>query len=125
MTGKKLLLALITVAAAMLALSSCGPRYKTFYSYTPPSDPMGKNCIMQCDMIQTQCEQMEEMKLDQCEFKAELEYKKCKKSGGESCYQSACHTEFEHCKDKYNTCYQNCGGKVKADVICVGNCDKK
>lgn len=37
-------------------LTACGPQYKTFTTYHPPTGPQEKDCVMQCRSMKMECE---------------------------------------------------------------------
>ncbi len=127
--------ALMTISLCFIVcasfLTGCGPIYDTRYHYTPPKNPQGMSCIFQCDNMKMQCEQFEMMRVENCMNQARLEQYRCqdnirrqnrepKKS--ECPLIISCSQNMERCDEKYRICYQNCGGQVHAEQICVFNC---
>ena len=119
---------------------SCAPRYRTTYDFTPPTSEQGKTCVFQCENTKLQCEQLQEMKLQncrdredlkqqKCQDKAEKEYERCKAKGNQICFQAACPIsecyKGTKCETQYRRCYQTCGGKVTSTRSCVANCEKE
>lgn len=114
---------------------SCGPVYRTTYSYDPPETAEGQRCVTHCQFIESQCENQERLIHDNCEMRAELTQSNCmarRRYDHEGkckryCYCSrpyCASPSFESCKVKYNQCYQNCGGGVSSSTECVRNCEK-
>lgn len=130
---RKLTRSWLYVAAcfAIVLFGGCGPIYDTRYYYTPPQDPHGRFCILQCENLQMQCEQLEQMKVENCNHRARMEQDRCRsdirRHGREpkphECPMiGTCSADTEHCENKYRICYQNCGGQVHAEQVCVFNC---
>lgn len=115
----------------ILFLTGCGPIYDTRYHYTPPQDPQGMNCIFQCDNMKMQCEQLEMMRYENCMNRAKLEQDRCldnirrqnrEPKKNECPLIHSCSQDTERCDVQYRICYQNCGGQVHAEQVCVFNC---
>ena len=121
-------------------LTSCGPVYKTNYTYIPPENEEGKSCIFQCDNTKLQCYQLEDMRYQRCLDRADRDYYRCeanrryvynyKKKRRECrhncyCFRSSCSQTREVCDDRYRTCYQTCGGSVTSETVCVSNCEEQ
>lgn len=105
-------------------LSACGPIYKTNYSYMPPKSSQGMMCITNCTSAQTNCEQLEELKKENCEHQSEIEYQLCKNSGDKYCIHKSCYSsEYGRCRSKFNECYQSCGGTVTTQQVCTAFCN--
>ena len=113
------------IVLAML-LVSCGPVYRTTYDYTPPPTAEGKTCAVQCETIRMQCEQIEDLKKEQCEFRARIDHERCLEKSGSStrCSRDTCSVDREACVSRYNSCYRTCGGTVAEDRACVSGCDE-
>ena len=132
---KRLLSALLLA----LLLSACGPMYETRYTFVPPKGSSGQACILQCENNRMQCEQLAEMRFQNCEDRADREYRDCEheqvfgydKKGRWTCvdncycWRDSCERDTDRCDALYRTCYQTCGGKVKAQTVCVANCDQQ
>lgn len=119
------------VLAVLLPLSGCGPIYDTRYSYSPPHDPQGQSCIFQCENMKMQCEQLEMMKAENCNNRNRIEQDRCRDNirrqgrepkSSECSFYASCTTDTERCDAQYRICYQNCGGKVYSEEVCVFNC---
>lgn len=129
---------LVAVLVLGSLIASCGPIMQTNYQFTPPKSESGRNCIVHCDSSKNTCEQLEQMKYELCEQRAEQEYYNCQRweaaadrqSGTKrkwyegSCYRDSCSSNIEGCAINYRICYQNCGGQVISETICVSNCDE-
>jgi hypothetical protein len=108
--------------------------YRTQYSYTPPADPMGKICLTNCQNSKNQCTQMRQMQenqsrmqVQQCETNANINYQNCVKVPNAVCQRADCSYLRNSvialdCQGDYNACYQNCGGSVRSQQVCVANC---
>ena len=102
----------------------CAPVYRTFYSFTPPTSSEGKMCVMQCENTKVQCEQIADMKAENCRRDARSELDKCKAEGSKYCPEQACEANYAKCNERYNSCYSVCGGRVEAESRCVRHCPK-
>lgn len=122
----------VVAVGVVLIISSCGPVYHTEYTYIPPKNMQGQNCILQCRNIKLQCEQLKESQRDRCEDRAELQYERCQdrnryvdKDDQRYCYRSYCSApDYAACESDFRVCYQSCGGQVLSETKCVSNCDK-
>lgn len=116
----------LTILLVVLLLGACGPIYETQYSYTAPEGPQGQMCVSQCEMHRMNCEQLEDMKKQNCDANAAREYDYCRYHTDEKyCYQESCSVDYSRCERLYNTCYQGCGGRVDAHQVCVAFCEQK
>lgn len=114
---------LTLIAGTVTLLTACGPIYETQYSYAPPRSSQGMMCINNCTNARTSCEQMESMRKESCEYRAELTYQLCTKNGDpKHCYREGCYSDYEHCKYDYNACFQGCGGTITSTQVCVAFC---
>ena len=120
MIGKRSRYSLILAACSVFA--GCGPIYSTEYSYVPPESSEGKTCVFQCQNMKFQCDQMQEMRNDTCQERAERQYYRCKDRGEKDCYRSYCAADYSGCESQYRSCYQACGGMVQEKQVCVGFC---
>jgi hypothetical protein len=74
------------------------------------------------------------MKYELCEQRAEADYYRCqaiesarnkkKDDWWSGCYRASCYSENEMCEVNYRICYQNCGGTVLGETVCVANCEE-
>jgi len=129
----------ILILALTGMLFGCGPIYKTEYAYVPPHSSMGKMCIAQCVQGKSACQQMCEMRKENCrararqeahyqyeEYKHEQrrEHKDVNKDVNDfdnsffDCNQSC------DCTPTFNACYSACGGQVLERQVCVAFCGK-
>lgn len=127
------------LSLSFLILTGCGPIYKMEYSYVPPHSSAGNMCISQCIQARSMCEQMCQIRIQQCRMasreEAYYEYesykherhhegKKVRKDvsdfdrGSFNCEQSC------NCAPSFNACYASCGGQVVEKRVCVAFCDK-
>ncbi len=105
-------------------LTACGPIYSTSYSYLPPRSSQGMMCISNCTSAQGNCEQLEELKDQNCRQQAEFAYQLCKNRGEKDCYHSSCYSSrSDHCTYRFNECYQSCGGTVTPQRVCTAFCN--
>ena len=137
MYGKSLSVLLFVLFIPLFILA-CGPVYQTDYSFIPPTTEHGQMCVFQCDNSKIQCEQLEEMRYQNCLDRADRDYHSCEmtkrygynKNGEwvcqENCYcfRSSCSLDESKCHERYRACYQTCGGKVESRTYCVSNCEK-
>jgi hypothetical protein len=105
--------------------------YETRYYYTPPQDPGAQSCIFQCENMKMQCEQLEMMKVENSNQRARMDQDRCRDNirrqgrepnSSECNYFSTYSADNERCEAQYRICYQNCGGRVQAEQVCVFNC---
>lgn len=121
-----------------LLLSGCGPMYKTTYSYIPPQSKNGRMCIMQCMQTKQMCEQMCEMKKENCRsremnesryryqeyaYHQKMANKPIERSPDSFYYGYSCHQDC-NCVTGYNDCYTVCGGQVLQRRECVAFCNQ-
>lgn len=127
----------------MICCAGCGPRYKTFYSLTPPSSATGLQCLNGCQTTLQQCEANQQYEYQNCENRKLQEFQICESQkimapdpllGWSApicvqncwCYKESCgRPSDEICKSRYYECYSNCGGNVSTTTVCVANCDKQ
>lgn len=116
-----------------VTFAGCGPVYDTQYQFTPPENESGRTCVFQCETSKEQCQQIQEMRAESCEDRAEYEYERCvdriyRRKGREpkwhECSKETCSADVDRCENTYRNCYQACGGKVRAETVCVANCDQ-
>ena len=123
---KKVFAAFIVLMTIMLgACSSSEPTYQTRNTYTDPDTPQGKLSSLQCQMAQSQCEQIAEMKQEACVQKKDSKLVACRaKQDGDLCLDfSTCSVDKTNCEKQYAQCFQVAGGKVKLETVCVKNCE--
>jgi len=140
--------ALFCLALGVLAVG-CGPVYSTLTDYEPPADPVARAGLANCELIRSQCLQIEERsaedcqrtanarfdecsaKVKDCEQAAEAEYQKCSANGKfcsrrtciNMCIRGSCSVDEARCKSQYDRCYSSAGGKVSTRTVCVKRCD--
>jgi len=116
------------------------PVYETVSEYTPPPDPQGKLCLINCQTNQNQCEQIRQLQENQNRQMQYMQDRDCRQQrasydrcissgGGWSCPEPHCpsygtmtNSFNQNCQSQYDQCYQNCGGTVKSRHECVRNC---
>ena len=126
MLTKKIILKLSLAILGAYLLTACSPIYKPRYYYSPPSSNPGMMCIAKCTSVRNNCEQLGEIKKDNCETQAERAYQICKQSGSKDCYRKSCYNKYKYsdrCVDQFNECYQSCGGTVKTQQVCTAFCN--
>lgn len=121
----------ILLLSLLYLLSACGPVYRVEYTYQPPQDAMGTNCILLCENIKMQCRTNEKYRIQSCEDQnriARLEYERCVAVGYDYCWDDwtmFCGMEnYQRCDADYRQCYQNCGGQIFSREVCVSGCDR-
>jgi hypothetical protein len=122
----------------LVLLTACGPIYNTEYTFVPPRSNMGKMCIAQCVQSKSMCQQMCDMRNDNCRAQAKMEAhqdykmykherhkegKEVKKDIGDFDKSYACNTNC-NCEPQFHSCYSACGGQVLEKQVCVAFCDK-
>lgn len=123
-----------------ITLAGCGPIYQTHYSYVPPHSSVGKMCIAQCVQSKSTCQQMCQMKEQNCQYQSReearysySEYKHDRKKHGKAVKKElrdfdsgrySCHQSCD-CDETFNSCYDACGGKVVESRVCTMFCDKQ
>lgn len=111
-------------SADMHEMFKAKPVYQSKYNYTEPKTPEGKTSAMQCQMAQSQCDQMAEMKAELCAQKKARELDACNAKGGLCRDQSdQCKVDPAICEGKYNKCFESAGGKAVLETKCVANCE--
>ena len=119
-------------------LVSCGPVYQTDYIFTPPDSDSGYHCTVQCESSKQTCLQLEEIRYERCEERAERDYYWCERNKIFSfdkkgrrvcvsncwCYRESCYRDEETCDENYRSCYQSCGGSVESRTVCISNCEQ-
>lgn len=123
---------------ALAFLASCGPRYETIHEYAAPQSAEGRQCVFQCENTKLQCAQLEDMRLlncqdraentyERCQLTSELKYNSCLATGGKYCIREYCVKQTcgyrGTCTNQYNRCFGICGGEVTTRQVCVANCD--
>ena len=78
--------------------------------------------------------QMEQMREDQCNRINDLERQRCadqiydRKGRDPEWHEcgsvTSCSADEERCESMYRSCYQGCGGEVRAETRCVANCEQ-
>lgn len=129
----------ICLFSLVVALSACGPIYKTSYNYIPPANMQGRMCLNTCLGLQSHCQESCTKQQNQCEIIANQQaiiqfqaYKAQQKAtdhrvrktlndfvNDSQCYQSC------DCTPIYNQCYSNCGGVVNTTQTCVAFCNQQ
>ncbi|NOT83782.1 MAG: hypothetical protein HOP02_03165 [Methylococcaceae bacterium] len=131
----------LAIILLVILIQACAnPKYQTFYNYDPPTTAEGRACTFQCENTKMQCEQVDQMRLANCQDRAELnfqrctdraqaEYDRCKASGQKYCIADYCREETcnnnGQCENQYRRCFSICGGKVTSETRCVANCERK
>jgi len=144
-------LLVLPAAALALAASGCGPQYRTFTSYAPPADQVGRACLAECAAIRQSCRQDAGGMVQQCRLEAErsaerLHLQRLAEYGLELYHfqagltdraphkprearpdYGACNYQADgleqQCQDDHDLCYQNCGGTITYTTQCVANCE--
>lgn len=127
----KLMIVLMTLllgacsSADMHEMFKAKPVFQSTYNYTEPRTSEGKTSAMQCQMAQSQCEQMADMKAETCIAKKEREKAACEKTPYAYCPDKTaeCKADASSCLEKYNRCFQMAGGKAVVETKCVANCE--
>lgn len=115
----------LIVALLFLILNFCNPVWRTRYEYKQPIQDSEKNCASQCKNTEQLCEQMEDIKYQQCKSKAEEERDRhYKEKGTYSTYVSGFNCRRTNiCTINYNECFKTCGGEIITISECTENCD--
>lgn len=131
---------LLFLLVSIALLSACGPVYKKEYSYVPPVSNVAKMCTAQCVQSKNACEQMCQMRNENCRMQsrqdAMYEYENYREQQerlnkpidkrieyfDQGSYR--CNTSC-NCAPTYRSCYSACGGEVLERNVCVAFCDKK
>jgi hypothetical protein len=136
---KQMIASIFSILCLAAMLAGCGPIYKTEYAYVPPRTDTGKMCTAQCVQGKNSCEQMCEMKNQDCRLRAHQDaltqfemYKQERKREGKPLKKDV--KDFDqsytcgsscNCEPTYNACYSACGGQVLERKVCVAFCDKQ
>ncbi|MCL5260128.1 MAG: hypothetical protein M1561_00375 [Gammaproteobacteria bacterium] len=122
---KKIYLAALSLTATLLC--GCGPMYNTEYIYTPPKSDVGIMCVSNCASNKSNCRREEDLRNENCEYRAERDYHWCLSHQGkddkDKCFKSYCSPNYSNCDSEYNTCFQGCGGVVTPHQVCVAFCN--
>lgn len=133
MSTKISIYAFLFLTSAMLGCGPALPRYESHYIFHDPNTSNGLGCVGQCNQIKKQCDEIQEMKRRECENNADLAQRTCewnirqrehRDSKWYECWRDSCSTDYETCNKDYRVCYQNCGGQITLETVCVSNCDK-
>lgn len=130
---KKCLLLILLVTL----LTGCGPIYRTSYSYAPPTNQNGQMCTMQCLQTKNMCEQMCDMRQDNCDMRARddaryryRDYERRRREDRQpvdrsmdSFYYPSCNKDCR-CVENYNDCFTLCGGRVLVHKTCQAFCNQ-
>ena len=136
---KQFVISLFSILFLATILAGCGPIYRTEYAYVPPHSPTGKMCAAQCVQGKNACEQMCEMKNQNCRLRAHQDalaqyhmYKQERKREGKPLKkeiqdfdQSYLCSSSCDCESTYRACYSTCGGQVLERQVCVAFCNKQ
>ena len=132
-----------------ILVSGCSPKYKTVYSYEPPTSDTGRVCVTTCLQTKQQCLTNENALYQQCRAQSEAAKQACR---SDEAYKKAqymranpgplaqlnyidnssncgwvgrnCDQPNEQmCETLYSQCYEGCGGKVTSGSVCIRYCD--
>lgn len=123
----------------LLAISGCGPIYKTDYTMVPPRNEAGRQCANNCLLAQQNCRQNCTLTAHQCEQNGQLQAqnnylqyvnerqrtgKPIKKTPSDFSSYNDCESDEcqELCANDYRICHTNCGGQVIPRTYCVSGC---
>lgn len=67
----------ISILSTIFLQGCATPQYETFHSYVPPRGAEAKSCLFQCSMTESQCEQLTQMRLDNCVARSQNKYDAC------------------------------------------------
>lgn len=119
-----------------ILVASCGPVYKTTYTYHPPTSMAGRQCVNDCLAQKSHCNNRCQRDYEQCSFAAQDEarrqYREWQRNHPKDHSRdytffldtSQCRQDCG-CDSDYNQCYANCGGVVIPHTQCVAFCNKK
>ncbi|MGF1643860.1 MAG: hypothetical protein ACFCUJ_09455 [Thiotrichales bacterium] len=127
--------ALLAMVLSLMAISGCGPVYRTVYSFEPPRDENGLRCARQCEDTLRECVAAEDLRDENCRREqqlADLEHQRCRdlaRAAGRK--DDVCQTRYvsciggrhERCDDNYRRCYEHCGGQVHSQQVCSMFCN--
>ncbi|AHF04986.1 membrane protein [Marichromatium purpuratum 984] len=125
---------LVFLATLAVALVACGPVYRTEYSYVPPADRAGKQCLNQCLNMRAMCRSQAESRAANaradCERNAMINYTACMATAKSDSERSKCSAtsycsqdaDTRQCEEEYRLCYENCGGTVSSYQVCEYGC---
>lgn len=94
----------IFLISIIFAIVGCSPIYTQNFQYTSPHSEGGKSCAARCLKTKNLCEQMYAMRHNMCHIRAQ---------------------DIFDCVPTYNKCYENCGGKVYEQRVCLAFCNRK
>ena len=104
---------MIITSFFLILLTSCTSVKPLQYTYQPPLDQEGAQCISDhCEKSKSQCLQIGYNHHPECRPADEFA-----QPGGKACRQLR-----KDCSDQFSGCYAMCGGKVYVDDQCI-SCD--
>ncbi len=127
--GRKYNVVINIAGLSMALLAGCGPIYETQYTLQPPATQQGQMCVMQCEQIKNQCRNNEQLRYQNCESQnqyARLELQRCVNAGYSDCYDGTiwcAGPEYDRCDAEHRGCFQNCGGAVFSEQVCIMGCN--
>ena len=129
----------LCAAGALASLVSCGPIYKTVYTFTPPLSTQGKFCANQCEQIRqgcrTNCLLKQQICLSEAKQEAQIDFdayveerkqlKRPLKKGLGDFYHPSCRLDSceDDCDADHRACFTNCGGRIDAATVCIAFCE--
>ena len=125
---------------SLLVLAACGQAAKST-NYVPPNTPGGRLCVTQCREAEGYCDQDCGVKTRQCVTKAQaralddydqysrqqfknrepmdLRPRDFERMGPCDAYKKSCKSD---CEERYQSCYEKCGGTVDVTSSCQFLC---
>ncbi|MCA8889936.1 MAG: hypothetical protein KDA46_13965 [Parvularculaceae bacterium] len=141
------LAAIIVSLGVMTTADARKPKFRMQEFREAPATDEGRRCLNQCDTTRLQCEanaagnydrcQIDRQNREQaCEREAQNTRNYCLRNNAPSCdlqysntlnscrmYIRDCRVETAQCDQMSNQCFQNCGGRIWREEVCVKNCD--
>jgi len=136
---KKIILSALGGVILCLLLASCGPVYRTNYTYIPPKAWRGRQCVNKCLKERTYCNIECRKTYQSCIYGAQeaskpayRAYVKQRTAAGKEIWANPndfadtynCNKNC-NCEPQYRQCYTNCGGQVVGTTVCVADCSQK
>ncbi len=127
----------VAVMMSTVILVGCQPQYQKQAAFIDPISLSGKACVTRCSQDQTYCEQRSSETLSGCKeaayhraladlksYQSQYDTPDRPEKNVDDFYDdSACQLAVP-CRQAYNQCFIQCGGRVTQQDVCVKNCPK-
>ena len=111
---------------ASLLLFGCGPMYQTVYHYRMPKNRSDRHCVSRCRIALSQCKTTCRIANQNCQnqqlIAEDIASRHRHRHDDDFFYDTGDCNQSCGCRQTYNACYEDCGGKVIPESVCVFNC---